>query len=224
MSEYPDYARAVADAIAAGDHATVASLAVEMAGQLTRANQLAAARKLAQSNRTRRWQEKRATSKDVVDVNERQTTSTDVSDDGTLSPLVPPSPLPEPIPSPPYNPPSPDSGERPPRPAKLAVDKPPSWVAQLRAVWSEAVGPVPFGRIGKVFGESVERHGVEAIVAAMERYIATMKATSRGINLQWFANEINVWVERARIPLVEDGELTEEGQRLLGPSTYRRTG
>ena len=217
-----DYARAVAEAIAAGDHATVAALAVEMAGKLAEVRD----RKQAAAERTRKWRENKAPG-DVTDSGVTSQASQNVTDVIPLSPLVPPSPLPEPIPSPPYNPPSPDSGEsktRTPRPAKPAVEKPSSWVAELTELWSGSVGDVPHGRMGKALKAAVARHGAPAVRAAMERYVLTVKSTNRAANLQWFANEIAMWVERAAVPLVIDGEMSPELERLTRPDNFRRVG
>lgn len=95
-----------------------------------------------------------------------------------------------------------------------------NWVARLVEIWERSVGPIPHPRLGKVLQPLVARHGLDPVMAALERYIATTKTMGKNLNIQWFANEGEVWVERAKKPLIVDGWMSDELERATRPPGY----
>lgn len=97
-----------------------------------------------------------------------------------------------------------------PTPKQKIVAIAPNWTAALGAVWIPRVGDVKFGFLGRVLKPSVDRYGAETVERAMGAYIAAKKSGGKTCKLQWFADEMAVWVERIGKMAVVDGEMTPE--------------
>lgn len=93
-----------------------------------------------------------------------------------------------------------------------------NWVARGVEIWTRSVGPIPHPRFGKALGPLVEKHGSEPVMAGLERYIATTKAAGKTLRVEWFANEGEVWIERAKQPLIVDGWMSDELERATRPN------
>ena len=96
----------------------------------------------------------------------------------------------------------PPSRRRAKKPRESAGEQP-SWVALLYDVWDTKVGSISHGRLGKVLGPVVARHGVEAVVAAIHVY-ASPDEGPRGIRkVEYFAEEFVKYHDIAQEPLTD---------------------
>lgn len=96
------------------------------------------------------------------------------------------------------------------------------WTARLAAVWSERVGEVAPGYVGKRLQSAHEKHGIERVERAMLGYIAARKAAGGTLNFGWFAKEIEVWIGRTTQPIdVIDGEMSDTLELLTRPALVR---
>lgn len=91
-------------------------------------------------------------------------------------------------------------------------------MARLVEMWDGAVGPITHPRLGKALQPLVAKHGIDPVVAGLERYIATTKTAGKTLNIQWFANEGEAWIERAKKPLIVDGWMSDELERATRPN------
>lgn len=94
-------------------------------------------------------------------------------------------------------------------------------MARLVEIWTRSVGPITHPRLGKAVQPLVAKHGLAPVVAGLERYIATQKSAGRSLNIQWFANEGEAWIERAQKPLIVDGWMSDELERATRPNNNR---
>lgn len=245
-------------AIAAGDHETVARLALELAVEnrmLHELEQRDAERRASQARRVRAHRARKNAERNAQDVSDDTVTPCNVTQRDTALPSVterdgnaaPPSPLDPPSPpslglspsTPPYNPPSlPVAGDENPSLGDLTLDlasDPPallpakrkgsgeSWVGRLASMWAAKLGTVSsFPRFGKALKPLVDKHGLEPVEAALEHYIMVVKAERRTPKVEWFANEGELWIERAKQPLVVDGWMSDEMERLTRPTPRRQ--
>ncbi len=96
---------------------------------------------------------------------------------------------------------------------------PASWTARIAAVWAGDVGPVPTGRIGKALKPLVDKHGEDRVDRAMRAYIAVRKGDGKPCNINFFAGEGEIWLERTKEPLgVIDGEYSDTLELLSRPA------
>jgi hypothetical protein len=87
----------------------------------------------------------------------------------------------------------------------------PSWVAEGVALWSDRVGRMTHGRLGKALAPLVERHGWPPVLAGLTEYLEDAKPPHK---VEWFADQAERWIALAKQPLVDEhGELTERGRR-----------
>lgn len=97
-------------------------------------------------------------------------------------------------------------------------DAVPAWPARLAALWGAQVGHVTPGRMGKALKAAVDRHGSDPVEQALRGYIAVRKSDGKPCQLNWFANESEVWIERTASPIdVIDGEMSPTLELLTRP-------
>jgi hypothetical protein len=102
-------------------------------------------------------------------------------------------------------------------PRRARAKKPlPAWADALTARWLRRVGKVTPERIAAQLGDAVEQHGETAVLRAIDAWADARVGSSSPPRLEWFAEAVSVWVERAG-PLVDaDGILTERGLAVAG--------
>lgn len=101
------------------------------------------------------------------------------------------------------------------RPARpRAVPEQPSWVQTLTELWVDKVGAVDHGRLGKALKPIVDKHGLEAVVAAVAIYASPDEGPKGVRSVNYFAADFQKWHTIAKTPLVSGGMLTERGQRI----------
>lgn len=93
----------------------------------------------------------------------------------------------------------------------------PPWVADVQGRWLRRVGRVSAGTVERELAGSVQVHGEDKILSAIDVYAETRIAESKPAKFAWFAEEIASWVARTA-PLVdpETGILTERGMAVAG--------
>ncbi len=93
-----------------------------------------------------------------------------------------------------------------------------SWVSRFAEHWSQSVGAVPPGQVGKGLKDAVGRHGEQRVFRAMRAYIAVQKSAGKNVRFGFFASEVEVWVERSGGALeVVGGEMSPALELLTRP-------
>lgn len=109
------------------------------------------------------------------------------------------------------------------KPSRVRAKKPreasgeqPSWVVVLTAHWSELIGDVEHGRVGKRLKRLVVQYGETVVKAAIQAYSEEPMGT-RPRTLEDFAGNFQRWRKESEIPIVKDGVTTPRGERLSRP-------
>lgn len=98
----------------------------------------------------------------------------------------------------------------------------PAWPARLAAVWGAQVGHIAPGRVGKALKATVDEHGIDPVERALRGYIAVRKSDGKPCKLNWFADEVRIWLERTASPLdVIDGEMSPTLELLTRPAAAK---
>lgn len=101
------------------------------------------------------------------------------------------------------------------RKPKPAPTPPPPAVLAAADRWTARVGAVTAAQITKHLTGALARHGEAAVLRAMDAYAAACVEREKPGKLEWFAQEVALWVERGA-PLVDaSGLLTDRGVAIL---------
>lgn len=111
------------------------------------------------------------------------------------------------------------AGKQPPAPDQ-APEVAPNWPARLAALWSQGVGLITPGEIGKHLKPVVDAHGEDQVTAALQTYIAEAPKTEKPgfLKPQLFARQVAHWIRESQpIPVyTETGEMHPEFARRMG--------
>lgn len=66
--------------------------------------------------------------------------------------------------------------------------------------WRTRIGRVTPKTFDRLLGPAIEHHGEAAVIAAIDAYAESKLASASATKLDWFADEIELWVQRARTP------------------------
>lgn len=92
----------------------------------------------------------------------------------------------------------------------------PTWVQTMTDVWVDKVGAVEYGRLGRALKGVVAKHGMEAVVAALDVYASADEGPKNGVrSVNHFAQNFQHWHRIAQTPLAQDGVLTDRGRRIM---------
>ncbi|HXU02144.1 MAG TPA: DUF1376 domain-containing protein [Polyangia bacterium] len=93
-----------------------------------------------------------------------------------------------------------------------------AWASRLAVLWSDEVGTITPGRVGKALKDAVHKHGEDRIERAMRAWLAVQKADGRPCTFSWFAQQTEVWVQRTKAPAdVVDGEMSDTLELMTRP-------
>jgi len=90
------------------------------------------------------------------------------------------------------------------------------WPAEIAAHWSEKIGDVDPGRVGKRLKRIVEKFDHAVVLAAITAYADEPMGT-RPRTLEDFAGNFQRWRKESEIPIVQDGVITPRGERITRP-------
>jgi hypothetical protein len=104
---------------------------------------------------------------------------------------------------------------------KIVAGEPPTeptsnWVADGVELWQQKVGHVEHGMFGKLLKPSVQRHGWEVVLGALNEYLQ-----HPGVKrIDWFAKEVVKWIEEAKVPWFDNETRlpTAKWHRIYGGS------
>ena len=107
---------------------------------------------------------------------------------------------------------------KPSRSAKKPAETPETggWPAALAAHWTEHIGDVDPGRVGKRLKRIVDKFGLPPVLAAVVAYSDEPMGT-RPRTLEDFASNFQRWRKESEIPIVQDGVITPRGERITRP-------
>jgi hypothetical protein len=102
-------------------------------------------------------------------------------------------------------------GKSTPRRASRAIPLPP-WATPLADRWISRVGDVTPVKMRRHLAAAVGVHGEAAVLRAIEAWVTARREAGKPCKLEWFADEVSVWVERTK-PIVDPatGLLNERG-------------